>query len=396
MKMTNALTRPGFNQFQTENMDPALTLIGVNLTKFEKRKQVAARLLGYSSYEAVVFDDALYDHLPITGELLVAKSPHIRNMVLFVYDGGAVGITESYGTIYAWDDPELTINSITEARLSTASEVYKGALQFPFEQSFIDLGFHGPKLFNVGIMRQHRLRIEFDWVARNGMIFPLIIKAKTTLSKKPSQTFVSSDFFISFEVASDAGPSEVFTASISREDEFTSTQPCSQVTHEMILWELSKVKPHPKWSTSPALIAESLDCIKIAYAFLDSQSKTKTKQSFSRGALKKLMEKWAGRYISEEDVNLAIKLHPALQGQAQNVNISTKLVFPSYARLNGIKDAWTHDYQFTQDFDEDILSVFKFMEMSPGGELAAMNVDDVLANQQKCTSSAVNAKKPVS
>lgn len=391
MKITNVLTHPIFTQFQTENMDPALTLLGVNLTKFEKRKQVAARLLGYSSYEAVIFDDALYDHSPVFGELLVSKSPHIRGLVLFIFDGGAVGVEENYGTIYRWDDPELTINSITEAKLSTAAETHKGALQFPFEQAVLNLGFHGPKLFNVDVMRRHRLRIEFDWIARNGMIFPLIMEAQTTLTQKPSQTFLSYDFFISFEVPAESEPNEVFFVEISGELEFEPNQSHNQITNDMILWELSQTKLHPKWSTAPTLIAEKLDCIKMAYSFLDVQLATKNKQHFRKGVIKKLVEKWVGHYISEEDVNLAIRLHPALQGNAQHVNISTKLVFPSYARLDDNKNAFTQNYNFNSELDEELLSLFKFMELSPGGELSAMNIAEVIATQQRCASTTVKS-----
>lgn len=387
MKMTNALTRPDFDQYQTENMDPALAILGVNLTKFEKRKQVAARLLGYSSYEALVFNDTLYDYSPIEGELLVSKSPHLPGMVLFIYEGGAVGVSENYGTIYAWDGSDLTINTLKDASLSNASEVHEGMLQFPFEQSVIDLGFHGPKLFNIGILRQHRLRVEFDWIARNGMIYPLIVKAHTKLSGKPSQTFLSRNFFISFELPAEIGDNDVFTIEVSAEQEFKlhKPKPYNQATDAMVLWELSKMKLHPQWSTSGVVLAESLDCVKIAYAFLDAQQKTKTRQTFSRGMLKKLMEKWAGRYISADDVNLAIKMHPELQGDAQSCNVSTKLVFPSYSRLDGIKDTWSHDYRFTVPGDQELLNTFSTMETLPGGSVVTMDIDEVISQQQKCS-----------
>jgi hypothetical protein len=56
MKTLTPLTKTNFKQYQTENMDPALALIGDGLSKKGLRDQMAARLLGYKAFEAISFE----------------------------------------------------------------------------------------------------------------------------------------------------------------------------------------------------------------------------------------------------------------------------------------------------------------------------------------------------
>lgn len=57
MKPFNIVSKELFTRFQTENMDPALSLIGDGLSKAGLRNQFCARLIGFRSYEAIPFSD---------------------------------------------------------------------------------------------------------------------------------------------------------------------------------------------------------------------------------------------------------------------------------------------------------------------------------------------------
>jgi hypothetical protein len=98
---------------------------------------------------------------------------------------------------------------------------------------------------------------------------------------------------------------------------------------------------------------EHNDCIRMAYAWLDAQAKTKgtTKKTY---ALKHIIEKWAGRYISTTDVEVAAHLHPEIKGQYPHFNISARLTEPSKKRLENISEAFKHDYR--NRFDPSIYS----------------------------------------
>jgi hypothetical protein len=87
---------------------------------------------------------------------------------------------------------------------------------------------------------------------------------------------------------------------------------------------------------------QHLDCIRIAYEWLDAQKKTKNKSS--KGfALKHLIEAWAGRYVSQSDVSVAAELHPEIKGKYPFFNISSRLTEPSATRLDEIGEAFEHD-----------------------------------------------------
>jgi hypothetical protein len=82
------------------------------------------------------------------------------------------------------------------------------------------------------------------------------------------------------------------------------------------------------------------DCIRIAYEWLDAQKKTKNPRNVPN-ALKHLIERWAGRYVSQSDVEIAAHLHPKITGSYPNYNISSRLTEPSVDRLKNIAQAFT-------------------------------------------------------
>lgn len=84
---------------------------------------------------------------------------------------------------------------------------------------------------------------------------------------------------------------------------------------------------------------EHNDCIRMAYEWLDAQIKTKspTKKAFP---LKHIIEKWAGRYVSRSDVEVAALMHPEVHGDYPFFNISTRLTEPSSSRLREIPEAF--------------------------------------------------------
>lgn len=84
------------------------------------------------------------------------------------------------------------------------------------------------------------------------------------------------------------------------------------------------------------------DCIRLAYEWLDAQNVRET-QSKKTIDLKHLIERWAGRYVSQADVEIAARLHPRIKGTYPNFNLSDRLVLPSDRRLEGIGQAMTQD-----------------------------------------------------
>lgn len=85
---------------------------------------------------------------------------------------------------------------------------------------------------------------------------------------------------------------------------------------------------------------EHNDCIRIAYEWLDAQTKTKAPRDVV-DLLKHLIEKWAGRYVSASDVEVAASLHPQIMGKYPRFNISSRLTEPSVERLKSIGQANT-------------------------------------------------------
>jgi|SRR6266404_2796895 len=58
------------------------------------------------------------------------------------------------------------------------------------------------------------------------------------------------------------------------------------------------------------------DCIRIAYEWLDAQVQTKGVIRRAR-PLKHIIENWAGRYVSQSDVEVAANLHPRIKGHTR-------------------------------------------------------------------------------
>lgn len=95
-----------------------------------------------------------------------------------------------------------------------------------------------------------------------------------------------------------------------------------------------------KISKNPNNLHEHPDCIRIAYAWLDAQKKIQNSCS-KLYPIKHYIEKWAGRYVSENDVEVAAYLHPEIKGTYPKFNISSNLTEPRRSRLIGISEAMT-------------------------------------------------------
>lgn len=85
---------------------------------------------------------------------------------------------------------------------------------------------------------------------------------------------------------------------------------------------------------------EHNDCIRFAYEWLDAQIKTKNVQKKPHD-LKHLIQRWAGRYISSSDVEVAAHLHPDIRGQYPYFNISSKLTSPLISRISSLGETYT-------------------------------------------------------
>ncbi len=107
-------------------------------------------------------------------------------------------------------------------------------------------------------------------------------------------------------------------------------------------------KENVKYSLREGGHHEHNDCIRIAYEWLDAQKKltNSTKKPMS---LKHIIEKWAGRYVSTSDVDVAAFLHPDIHGTYPLFNISARLTEPSVQRLNKLSEAFKHDYNDRYD-----------------------------------------------
>lgn len=106
--------------------------------------------------------------------------------------------------------------------------------------------------------------------------------------------------------------------------------------------QIEAAKARTKYTDKPH--HEHNDCIRLAYEWLDAQ---KTIASAPRKylPLKHIIEKWAGRYVSETDVNVAAELHPRISGTYPNFNLSARLTRPNDRRLAGIGEALSQGYR---------------------------------------------------
>ncbi len=94
--------------------------------------------------------------------------------------------------------------------------------------------------------------------------------------------------------------------------------------------------------TNPDANVEHNDCIRMAFEWLDAQTRIKGKTTRS-APLKHLIERWAGRYVSQSDVEVAAMLHADITGSYPHFNISARFTEPSTRRLEGIGQAFAHN-----------------------------------------------------
>ncbi len=111
--------------------------------------------------------------------------------------------------------------------------------------------------------------------------------------------------------------------------------------------QIERAKKETKYS-HPSPHHEHPDCVRIAYAWLDAQKKTKSTTARTM-ALKHIIEAWGGRYVSTSDVEVAATLHSEIRGTYPHFNISSRLTEPSKNRLAGISEAFKHDYNARHD-----------------------------------------------
>lgn len=107
--------------------------------------------------------------------------------------------------------------------------------------------------------------------------------------------------------------------------------------------QIEAAKKTTKYSLSGERpLHEHNDCIRFAYEWFDAQIKTKgvLRTPFQ---IKHLIERWAGRYVSTSDVEVAATLHPEIRGVYPFYNISSKLTNPSKGRIQHLAEAYTQD-----------------------------------------------------
>lgn len=114
--------------------------------------------------------------------------------------------------------------------------------------------------------------------------------------------------------------------------------------------QIEQAKKTTPYTIGDDVFHEHNDCIRMAYEWLDAQKKTKglTAKTY---ALKHMIERWCGRYISTSDVDVAAHMHPDIHGQYPHFNISARLTRPSTERLKGIGEAFTQGYHVKNSDD---------------------------------------------
>jgi len=108
--------------------------------------------------------------------------------------------------------------------------------------------------------------------------------------------------------------------------------------------QIADAKQTCRYEHRADIFHEHDDCIRLAYEWLDAQNVRATASGKSR-PLKHIIEKWAGRYVSQSDVEVAASMHPRIRGKYPDFNLSARLVLPSDKRLDGIGEALTQDYR---------------------------------------------------
>jgi len=112
--------------------------------------------------------------------------------------------------------------------------------------------------------------------------------------------------------------------------------------------QIEAAKKTIRYSTTEKPLHEHNDCIRFAYEWLDAQVKTQgqTKKIFQ---VKHLIERWAGRYVSTSDVDVAAHIHPEVKGRYPFYNISARLTNPSTNRISGLSQAFTQGQNESHD-----------------------------------------------
>lgn len=113
--------------------------------------------------------------------------------------------------------------------------------------------------------------------------------------------------------------------------------------------QISKGKAQTTYSLKEGPHHEHDDCIRLAYEWLDAQTKLEHPNRRRTWALKHIIERWAGRYVSTTDVDVAAELHPDIIGTYPHFNISSKLIFPNERRLLDIGEAGKHPH-YREDY----------------------------------------------
>lgn len=108
--------------------------------------------------------------------------------------------------------------------------------------------------------------------------------------------------------------------------------------------QIATAKTTCKYEYPSEVLHEHDDCVRLAYEWLDAQ-KTISSPNRKFRPLKHIVEKWAGRYISQSDVELAAHLHPRIFGKYPDFNLSARLTLPADRRLEGIGEALTQGYR---------------------------------------------------
>lgn len=92
---------------------------------------------------------------------------------------------------------------------------------------------------------------------------------------------------------------------------------------------------------------EHNDCIRMCYEWLSAQKTTKSKR---QADWKHFVEDWCGRYVTEDDIKVAALLHPDIERDGAKLNISKRLVLPSFERLSGTGEAKKHRARMDEDY----------------------------------------------
>lgn len=105
-----------------------------------------------------------------------------------------------------------------------------------------------------------------------------------------------------------------------------------------------------KYSNDVDAFHEHYDCVRIAYQWFDAQN-TRSNSTRHHHFRKELIKEWAGRYVSNADLEVAAFLHPRMAGAYPSFNLSKRLINPCKSRLGGIGEAFTQNYFRPQSCD---------------------------------------------